>query len=573
VAGIALGALAMKLFTKAPAPNRPIRFLLTQNDSARFRSPPTLSMALARDGSRIVYVGGDATRVRLFVHELDELDSKPIGGLDAGEIPELPVLSPDGRNVLFRTGTHVKRVPVEGGTPVTLSDVGTSYSWGDNGVILIYAPPGTLYETSEGGGALRLVTRASRAQHITTFGYPCLLPRSEVALVTLYKGAVEADRAFLGVVRLSDGKVTDLQTPGFNPRYAAGYVFFARANGSIFAAPFDLRRLRITGPATPVQDNVIVKGGVASEFGVSDNGTFVYRSGVNVKRLVSVDLHGNETQLLPDLRDYGSPRFSPDGNRVAVGVFGTDRGIETWVYDKQSGALTRLTENGGDRPEWSPDGRNVLSVHRGDENESFVTQRWDGSDAPKEFLRVKGNQVMELSLPASGHGYMAARVGAPVRDIWIAPVDSPQALRPFIATPAEEMMPSVSPDGKWLAYVSNESGRPEVYVRPMPGPGRRLQISIDGGLEPLWSPKGRELFYRGSGKIILARIDNLEASATVNRQQLFDDVYVSAPIHAMYGVSPDGSRLVFAKPAGGETKTVVVLNWLDEVRRKVGATR
>jgi Tol biopolymer transport system component len=121
--------------------------------------------------------------------------------------------------------------------------------------------------------------------------------------------------------------------------------------------------------------------------------------------------------------------------------------------------------------------------------------------------------------------------------------------------------------------VSNESGRSEVYVRPMPGPGRRLQISTNGGLEPVWSPKGRELFYRGSGKIILARITDLETSATVTRQQLFDDTYFGAPVHAMYGVSPDGSSLVFAKATGGETKTVVVLNWLDEVRRKVGAAR
>lgn len=573
VLGIALGALATRLFTPASAPRRPTRFLLTQNDSARFRGPPSLSMSLARDGSRIVYVGGDATRVGLFVHELDELDAKPIRGLDDGEIPEVPVLSPDGRNVLFRSGAHVRRVPVEGGTPVTVSDVGTSYSWGDNGVILIYAPPATLYQTSEGGGALRLVTRVSQAQHISTFGYPYLLPGSEAALVTLYRGGLDVTSARLGVVRLSDGKIIDLQTPGANPRYAAGYIFFARANGSVFAAPFDLRRLRLSGPATPVQDNVVLKGGGGAEFGVSENGTLVYRSGATVKRLVSVDLRGNETQLLPDLRDYQAPRFSPDGNRLAVAILGTERGAETWIYDKQSGALTRLTESGGDRPEWSPDGRNIVSEQRSPGPERFVTQRWDGSDAPKTFLQVQGKQVMELSLPASGHGYLAARIGAPVRDIWIAPVDSPQALRPFVATPAEEMMPSVSADGKWVAYVSNESGRSEVYVRPMPGPGRRLQISTDGGLEPVWSPKGRELFYRGRGKIILARIANLETSATVTRQPLFEDVYFGAPVHAMYGVSPDGTKLVFTKPTGGETKTVVVLNWLDEVRRKVAAGR
>jgi len=572
-AGVALGALGMRLFTPTPTPSRPTRFLLTQNDSARFRTPPTVSMALARDGSRIVYVGGVATRVQLFVHELDELDAKPIRGIDEGEIPEAPVLSPDGRNVLFRAGTHVKRVPVDGGTPVTLFDAGTGYSWGDKGVILFYVPPGQLYQTSDGGAAPRLVTRASPKQNIVTFNYPYLLPGSEAALITLYRGDFAATTASLGVVRLSDGVVIDLETPGANARYAAGYIFFARPNGSVFAAPFDLRRLRLTGPATPVQDNVVIKGGGGADFGVSDNGTLVYRSGVSVKRLVSVDLRGNEVQLLPDLRDYWAPRFSPDGKRLAVAIFGTDRAPDTWIYDKQSGALTRLTESGGDRPEWSSDGRNILSVRRDIGAPGIVTQRWDGSDAPKDFLRVPDREVMELSLPASGHGYLAARVGAPVRDIWIAPVDSPQALRPFLATPAEEMMPNVSSDGKWLAYVSNESGRSEVYVRPMPGPGRRLQVSTDGGLEPVWSPNRGELFFRGSGKVILARIANLETSATVTRQNLFDDVYVSAPVHATYCVSPDGLRFVFVKPSGGETKTVVVLNWLDEVRRKLAAGR
>jgi serine/threonine-protein kinase len=178
-----------------------------------------------------------------------------------------------------------------------------------------------------------------------------------------------------------------------------------------------------------------------------------------------------------------------------------------------------------------------------------------------------------LSLPRSGHGYFAARVGAPARDIWIAPIDSPQALRPYLASPAEEMMPNVSNDGRWLAYVSNESGRSEVYVRPIPGPGRRIQISTDGGLEPVWSPKGTELFYRGNDKIILARITNLETTPSVSRKELFNDVYWSAPIHATYAVSPDGSHLLFAKRVRAEAKTIVVLNWLDEVRQKVEAAR
>ena len=166
---------------------------------------------------------------------------------------------------------------------------------------------------------------------------------------------------------------------------------------------------------------------------------------------------------------------------------------------------------------------------------------------------------------------MAARIGAPERDIWIAPVDSPMTLRPFVATPADEAEPSVSPDGKWLAYVSNESGRSEVYVRPMPGPGARVPISTDGGSEPVWSPKAVELFYRGSGKIILARVSDMDRVATVTRQPLFDDIYISAPVRAMYDVSPDGSKLLFTKLAGGDSKTFVVLNWFTEVKQRIAA--
>jgi serine/threonine-protein kinase len=569
-AGIVVGAVAMKLSQPRHTPG-PIRFVLAQTDSTAFRNPTNPSFSLARDGSRIVYVGGPATRVQLFVHELNELDPRPITGTEGGY---LPVLSPDGRNVLFMAGNRLRQVPIEGGTPVTVSDSGANWSWGDNGVILVYVPPQALYQTSAGGGTARLITKVPPNQQLSTYSFPYLLPGAEAALVTLYKGGgVNMGNAYIGVVRLSDGKITDLALRGVSPRYAAGYILFARQSGTIFAAPFDLGRFRVTGPAVAVQDNVIVRNPGSAEFGVSDNGTLVYRSGVSVKKLVSVDLHGIETPFLPELRDYGAPRFSPDGKRIAVPILGRETSPNTWIYDIKSRVLSRLTDEGGDRPEWSPDGRSVMSLRQDSGLPRFMIQPWDASAEPRTFIQVAGKEVMAVSLPRSGHGYLAARVGAPERDIWIAPVDSPQALRPYLATPAEEMEPSVSPDGKWLAYVSNESGRSEVYVRPMPGPGSRIQISTDGGVEPEWSPKGGELFYRGSGKIILARIANLETVPSVTRQQLFDDVYYGMPVHTTYGASPDGTRLLFTKSGGGESRTIVILNWLDEVRQKVEAAR
>ncbi|HKR07920.1 MAG TPA: protein kinase, partial [Gemmatimonadaceae bacterium] len=380
VAGIVIGAVATKLSQPARRTLGPIRYLLAQTDSTAFRNPTSTSFSLARDGSRIVYVGGSAGHTQLFVHELNELDARPIPGTDGGY---LPVLSPDGRNVLFAANNRLHRIPIEGGTPVAVSDSGLISSWGDNGIILIYVPPQSLY-TSAGGGTPRLVAKLPPNQLLSSYSAPYLLPGGEAALVVVYKsGSVNIGTGHIGLVRLSDGKITDLAVSGVSPGYAAGYIFFARQSGTIFAAPFDLARLTVTGPAAPVQDNVIVRNPGSAEFGVSETGTLVYRSGSAVKRLVSVDLHGSETPFLPELHDYGAPRFSPDGKRIAVAILGAEPTPNTWIYDIQSGVLSNLTNEGGDRPEWSPDGRSILSLRQDSASPYFRIQPWDASAAPR----------------------------------------------------------------------------------------------------------------------------------------------------------------------------------------------
>jgi hypothetical protein len=181
--------------------------------------------------------------------------------------------------------------------------------------------------------------------------------------------------------------------------------------------------------------------------------------------------------------------------------------------------------------------------------------------------------VLEISVPRGGRGFLAVRTGGGgQRDVWIAPVDTPAALRPFVATDADEFSPAVSPDGRWLAYVSNASGRDEVYVRAMPDDGARVQVSTDGAFEPLWSPTGRELFYRAGGKLVAARITWRGGAASVTREALFDDVYANtSTLHASYGVMPDGEHFVFVQPFGAQPKTIVVVHWFEEVRRRMAA--
>jgi Tol biopolymer transport system component len=335
---------------------------------------------------------------------------------------------------------------------------------------------------------------------------------------------------------------------------------------------FDIRRLTMSGPAVPLLEGVIVKNGGATEVAVADDGTMAYRIGFFTRRMVLVDRRGVPSSLVSEPRDYSFPSVSPDGRRIALSIGTTTSTSDTWIFDRPTGTLTRLTRGGGERPEWTPDGRRVLTM-RQDVVAHFVGQPWDGSGAPEEYA-TNPQGILEVSLPRGGTGFMAARIGSGgQRDIWIAPVGSPAALRPFVATEADEFTPSVSPDGKLLAYISNESGRFEVYVREMTGPGARVQISNTSAIEPLWSPTGRELIYRADRKIMAARITWQPGSgARVERETLFDDIYGSSGnAHATYAIMPDGNHFVFGQSAGEEPKVIVVLNWFDEVKRRMAA--
>jgi len=556
-----------------PAP-RPVvsRFLFTVSDSARFRHPAGVTIALSRDGSRLVYTGGLESEGLLYVRDLADLLSRPIRG---SERAVNPTFSPDGRNLLFAADGRLKRVGVDGGTAITVTDSGGSPSWGDRDVIL-FTRGARIFRTTGNGGTISVVAGPDSTRKITRIGWPHLLPGSEAALVTLWRGATLTD-AHLGVLKLSDGSLIDLELPGTNPRYVStGHILFGRADGSVYAAAFDRRRLRVAGPAIPLVEGVIVKSGGATEIAVSGNGTMMYLSGTAERRVVWVDRRGAETAALKDLREYAFPRVSPDGKRIAVVIGATGRALtggDVWIFDTQSGALTRLTQTGGDRPDWTADGRSVLSVRS--DSGSVVTQPWDASGTPVQYLSIPNKDVFEISTPRQKRGYLAVRVGTGgISDIWIAPVDSPQTARPFLATTATEIMPSVSPDGRWLAYLSNESGRMEVYVRPMPGPGARVQISTDGGSEPMWSPTGQEVFYRAGGKLMAAHIAWRGDAATVTRSALFDDSYTSGGLgHAGYSVAPDGNHFVFMKSAAGDSKAIVTLNWFEEVQQRMASAK
>lgn len=563
-AGATIAALVLWM-RPAPAP-RVSRFELA-DPQARSRSASGLTIALSPDGSRLVYAGGPESSGQLFMRELAELKSTPIRGTDRAQTP---VFSPDGQGVLFLADGRLKRVDLAVGTPMTISDSGGPATWTDDGIIV--ARGSALYRVSPNGGAVTRIVDAQATHGVRGLAWPSALPGGEAVLVTIRHAAGGLGNATIGVVTLSDGVLTDLKIEGVNPRYIpTGHLIFGRTDATVYGIAFDIERLRVSGPVVPLIEDVVVKNGGATEVAVSRDGTMAYRTGSFSRKLVLVDRRGVPAPLLDEPRDYVFPSVSPDGKRIALTIGATTSTSDTWIFDTQTGALARLTRGGGERPEWTPDGRSVLTVIQ-DSTSRVVSQPWDGSGRAVAYATApKG--ILEISLPRGGRGFLAARVGAGgPRDIWIAPVNTPGALHPFVATEADEFAPTVSPDGTMLAYISNESGRYEVYVRSMTGPPVRAQISTTGAIEPLWSPTGQELFYRADKKIVATRISWQNGGARVQREALFDDVYGSSgSAHANYAVMPDGKHFVFGQSAGDDPKTIVTLNWFEEVRRRMAA--
>ena len=553
VAFLALVAAGL-LWLKPEPPRQVARLYFTVSDSARLRTPPGVTIALSPDGSRLAYTGGPDNDGQLFLRDLSDLDAKPIRGTERALNP---IFSPDGRNIAFVVDGKLRRIGVEGGTSILIADSAGAASWGD-GDVIVFGRANGVFRTTSNGEPPTLIHGADTARRIVRVGWPHLLPGSAAALVTVWKGGSLAD-ASIAALRLADGALVEFGVPGVNPRYLpTGHVLFGRADGSSYVMPFDARKLRVSGSPVPMIEGVMVKPGGAMEVAVASNGTMMYRSGAATRRLVVVDRRGVESAAVPEIREFIFPRISPDGKRIAVAIGTSMRagtGADTWVFDTQSGTLTRLTQTGGERPEWSSDGKNVLSIRT--DSGIALSQPWDASGTPSVYTSVPNGLIFELSLPRHGRGYLAARVQRRgiSNDIWIAPVDTPRALRPFLATPALELMPSVSPDGRLLAYLSNESGKMEVYVRPMPGPGARVQVSTDGGSEPMWSPNGKEVFYRAGGKFMSARLTWHGENATVSRTPLFEDTFASgAPAHQGYSVAPDGDHFLFTKSTAGDSK-------------------
>ena len=581
-AAAALAATVATWFFSAPrdsTPRQVTRFSVELAGSEQLPLDAGPAVALSPDGRRLVYVAVRDGVSRLYLREMDALDAALLSGTEGAQGP---FFSPDGEWVGFFAGVKLKKVSITGGSPVALADTLESRgaSWRADGAIVFSpdAAEGLVSVAAAGAAAPRSVSVPDRGKGERTHRWPQVLPGERGIIYTI--GKLDSpdfyDDAQIAVQMPGTGESRILVEGASMARYLdPGYLIYARA-GTLMAVPFELDRLEVSGVPVSVLDGVATDTTTgAAHYGVSGNGSLAYVPGTSTflnSTLVWVDRAGKIEPLLDTPRFYREPRFSPDGARLAVSLYGSRANI--WVHDLIRGTFTLVTSGGGEGfPVWTPDGRRILfSAGRGGRANIY----WKPADGSGEEERLTTSEYYQEPGSVSPDGRLLVFVEAANEtgaDLWLLPLEGERRPRLFLRTPFMEYSPRFSPDGKWIAFTSNRSGRFEAYVRPYPGPGVEWQVSNEGGMHPSWSPDGRELYYAESNRLMVVAVQTRPSFSVSRPRALFEMKFaIGAAAGSRYSIAPEGRRFVMIQPHEAPvppTRINVILNWAEELERRV----
>ena len=529
------------------------RLTISIPEDARISGGTGMRISVSPDGRTLIYTGA----TQLYRRAIDGFLVEPIRGTEGARFP---FFSPDSQWIGFEADGHLRKVPTAGGLAMTICAMELGRGrWADDGTI-IFSDSTRLYRVSAAGGVPQPIAGSDARSGET------------IILSDILPGA--------GAVVFQSGNTTDvlaMQTgqrktliEGVNARFVRpGYLVFSR-DATIWAASFDVRTLTLTGSAIPVVEQVRVVPGVGvSLFTLTDDGTLAYMAGTAVltKSIVSLDRRGRATPLTSARASYAEPRVSPDGRRLAV-VVASGEGSDIWVYELDRGTRLRLTTTGlNRRPIWSPDGKRIAFMVI--PNGGILSRAADGSGENEVLLKEQGQQFPDSVSPDGLT--LIFNQGFSSRDLWKLPIGGKPS--PLLTTPFSERTGAISPDGRWLSYVSDQSRRDEVYLRPYPDPGGTVAVSTNGGTQSVWSRDGRELFYRAGDSLMAIPIQNQPFQTgtpvplfPLERRLYGDDLNVPG-----YDVFPDGKRFVAVlndQPTTGE-EIRVVLNWVEELKARV----
>jgi eukaryotic-like serine/threonine-protein kinase len=587
VVGIVTGLALIKYFHQAP-PALAVKSIIKVEPGQQLVQART-AIAVANDGRFIIYNTspenpGPLAGPQIYLRRMDQMNAAPVVGTEGGLCP---FLSPDDRWIGFWKDRKLMKVPAAGGMPVKLCDAAMLFGadWGTDDTILFTAgEDGGLSRIPAEGGQPEVLTTPDKAKGEFSHRLPHRLPNGKGVLFTITEPWDLQPR--LALLDLQTRKWHEIMKDAADGRcLRTGHLIFLR-QGTLMAVAFDLDRLKIQGQAAPVVANVMQAmnynntflDAAAGQYSVSDSGWLVYATGGiqpdKNNSLVHVDQKGGIQPALDFKAFFVNSRFSPDGRRIAYQTAG--REWRVWIYDLMRGITSRLTGEGrSTNVAWTPDGKNLVFGWSKSGLDNLYRQVADGS-SPMERLTESNHEQNPGSFTPDGSTLFFVEVKSQTdSDILLLDMKS-RRVTPFLNSKAWEGWPEISPDGRWLAYASSESGRNEVWVRPFPSQGGRWQISKDGGREPIWSKNGRQLFYRKANQVWVADVQTeLGFSAKMPRFLFEKQEFGGASPIRNWDLWPDGQGFLMVKVEDSKpqpvTEIFLVQNWIEELKRLVPA--
>jgi len=570
-------ALAVMQFRAHPVDTSPVQFSIEAPENTFFNLG-TISTApfpvVSPDGRHVTFVatkaGGGAGR-RLWVRSLSSPEPRELPGTEGAIIP---FWSPNSRQIAFFADGKLKRVEYSGGPVLVVSntaDLASGGTWNADGTIIFAPRRGALARVSASGGEVMPVTALNSSRNETAHHWPFFLPDGRHFLYL----AEPPTTIFVG--SLDSKETKQLLTADSMAMYAPpGYLLFVR-QGTLMGQSFDAARLQLRGEPFRVAENVRFIGNAAgagnAAFSVSNNGVLVYRAGANAAAMKTAwfDESGKELSPINQTGDSRNPRLSPDDSRIAVQRVDAGGHSDIWVIDVARGTNTRLTFNPTDEtyPMWTPDGTRI--VYASNQNGRLDLYQKAAGGAGNEDLLLKSDQD-KLPVDWSPDGkFLLYRTTDPKTssDLWILPMSGDKKPFPFVQTPFNDAWGSFSPDGKWIAYSSDESGTLQVYVQPFPATGDKWQVSVDSGSTPFWRRDGKQVFFLTSDNHVMAAdVDTRTKFSAGVPKQLFQVpglANIGSALRA--SVSRDGKRfLLVTSGAASESPLTVLLNWTSSLK-------
>ncbi len=526
---------------------------------------------ISPDGARVIFTAMNPEgKWSLWVRDLDSFDARPIDGTKPGRIG---FWSPDGRSYAYWSGGNLMSIDLDGGSPQTIAPASwlQGGDWNKDGVIIFGVGESGIMRVQATGGTPTEITHLDPKHFERTDVYPQFLPDGKhfLFVATTFDPNQKNQTHRLYVGSLDSSKTKFITNVTSATSYVEpGYLLYVR-NGTLIAVPFDDKKLEVTGEPIRIVDDVGNFLPLATaNFSVSKGGTIVYQPPARSDRVVRLNEKGNEIAQIGKVGSFGQLRVSPDGSRVAVAVHNPKIGTtDLWQYGLERDTSRRITSDPRDEsnPIWTPDGKRMIYMAALKGWPDIYQIDLDGSDGTTPLLLEKGLQFPNDISPDGRYLIYQSFTGLLTRnvDLWILPLQKDAKPHRFTSTPFHEGQARFSPDGKWVAYASDESGQTQIYVKPFPGPGQAIQISTDEGTDPAWSRDGKNLYYSWRNRMSVVKLGDPADFSNPKPETLFK---TKGSIRA-FDVAPDGEFVAVLRDESKLPPNRVIVNWAGESKK------